>query len=182
MKKNIMVAIQETETRVRYYVAIDSDIATGKCLAYNPETGCKIITPYKERNAFQTVYINKHPFDWMINLNTEEIEIPEEWIKLTETEEKELTIEEMWEKKEVKTMLDYSFFYDLSSYLNEHWNGSFTEKEVAQNAYDYLSDYEISKKENRITENLQILINGLKEDVKNNPDSESLEFLEMIDL
>lgn len=79
-------------------------------------------------------------------------------------------------------MLDYSFFYDLSSYLNEHWNGSFTEKEVAQNAYDYLSDYEISKKENRIAENLQILINGLKEDVKNNPDSESLEFLEMIDL
>lgn len=79
-------------------------------------------------------------------------------------------------------MLDYSFFYDLSSYLNEHWNGSFTEKEVAQNAYDYLSDYEISKKENRIAENLQILINGLKEDIKNNPDSESLEFLEMIDL
>lgn len=79
-------------------------------------------------------------------------------------------------------MLDYSFFYDLSSYLNEHWNGSFTEKEVAQNAYDYLSDYEISKKKNRIAENLQILINGLKEDVKNNPDSESLEFLEMIDL
>lgn len=79
-------------------------------------------------------------------------------------------------------MLDYSFFYDLSSYLNEHWNGSFTEKEVAQNAYDYLSDYEISKKENRIDENLQILINGLKEDIKNNPGSESLEFLEMIDL
>lgn len=79
-------------------------------------------------------------------------------------------------------MLDYSFFYDLSSYLNEHWNGSFTEKEVAQNAYDYLSDYEISKKENRIAENLQILINGLKEDIKNNPGSESLEFLEMIDL
>lgn len=79
-------------------------------------------------------------------------------------------------------MLDYSFFYDLSSYLNEHWNGSFTEKEVAQNAYDYLIDYEISKKENRIAENLQILINGLKEDIKNNPDSESLEFLEMIDL
>ena len=79
-------------------------------------------------------------------------------------------------------MLDYSFFYDLSSYLNKHWNGSFTEKEVAQNAYDYLSDYEISKKENRIDENLQILINGLKEDIKNNPGSESLEFLEMIDL
>ena len=50
-------------------------------------------------------------------------------------------------------MLDYSFFYDLSSYLNEHWNGSFTEKEVAQNAYDYLSDYEISKKK---TESLKI--------------------------
>lgn len=79
--KNIMVAIQETETRCRYYVAIDCDIATGKAYAYNPEVGCKVITPYKDRNAFQTKYINEHPYPWMVDFDASKIEIPENWME-----------------------------------------------------------------------------------------------------
>lgn len=78
--KNTMVAIRETETKTRYYVAIVSDIATGKCLAYNPETGVKVITPYRDRDAFQTKYINQHPFDWMIEFNPESVEVNPDWM------------------------------------------------------------------------------------------------------
>lgn len=35
-------------------------------------------------------------------------------------------------------MLDYSFFYDLAKYCNDNWKGCFTEKEIAENAYEYL--------------------------------------------
>ena len=31
-------------------------------------------------------------------------------------------------------MLEYSDFYDIAIYANEHWNGSFTTKEIAENA------------------------------------------------
>lgn len=39
-------------------------------------------------------------------------------------------------------MLDYSFFYDLAKYCNDTWKGCFTEKEIAENAYEYLVSYE----------------------------------------
>ena len=78
--KNIMVAIQETETRVRYYVAIDCDIATGKAYAYNPEVGCRVITPYKDRNAFETRRVNESPFPWMTEFDPSTISIPENWM------------------------------------------------------------------------------------------------------
>lgn len=42
--------------------------------------------------------------------------------------------------------MDYKDFYDLAEYANENWKGSFTQKEVACNAYDYLADYQTSKK------------------------------------
>lgn len=81
MNKNICaVAIQETETRVRYYISIDTDIATGKCLAYNPETGVKVITPYKDRNAFETKRVNENPFPWMLEIDTNNFKIPENWM------------------------------------------------------------------------------------------------------
>lgn len=78
--KNVMVAIRETETRTIYYVAIESDIETGKCLAYNPETGLKVITPYKDRDAFQTNYINKHPYDWMTEFDAKSVKVDPDWM------------------------------------------------------------------------------------------------------
>lgn len=78
--KNHVVAIKETETSSRFYVAIDSDIATGKCYAYNPEVGFKVITPYKDRDAFATNYIRKNPFQWMIDFDASKVNIPENWM------------------------------------------------------------------------------------------------------
>ena len=78
-------------------------------------------------------------------------------------------------------MLDYSFFYDLATYLNDAWKGSFSVKEIAENAYSYTISYDFSKETNKPDATIQALIDGLKEDVKNCPDSESLEFLEMLE-
>ena len=41
--------------------------------------------------------------------------------------------------------MDYSAFYDIAEYGNKAWKGSFSPKEVAENAYDYLCEYERSK-------------------------------------
>ena len=42
-------------------------------------------------------------------------------------------------------MMEYSDFYDIAEYGNDHWKGSFTPREIACNAYDYLRDFEWSK-------------------------------------
>lgn len=43
--------------------------------------------------------------------------------------------------------LEYEDFYDIAAYGNENWKGGYTPKEVAQNAYDYYSDF-MSAKQN----------------------------------
>ena len=42
-------------------------------------------------------------------------------------------------------MMEYSDFYDIAEYGNEHWNGNQTAKEIACKAYDYMRDFEWSK-------------------------------------
>jgi hypothetical protein len=41
--------------------------------------------------------------------------------------------------------MDYGDFYDLAKYGNTWWKGSYTEKEVACNAYDYFEEYMVTK-------------------------------------
>lgn len=77
-------------------------------------------------------------------------------------------------------MLDYSFFYDLAKYCNDIWKGCFTEKEIAKNAYEYLVSYEDSIKDGTPNYNIQSLIHNLQDDVENDPDSESSDYLIML--
>ena len=42
-------------------------------------------------------------------------------------------------------MMTYDNFYTIAEYGNENWKGSFTPREVANNAYDYLCEYQASK-------------------------------------
>lgn len=78
-------------------------------------------------------------------------------------------------------MLDYKFFLDLSSYLNSQWGGSFTEKEVAENAKSYLFDFQYSKENKTVSADIQILMDGLKEDLKNNHTSKSGCYLKQLE-
>ena len=65
-------------------------------------------------------------------------------------------------------MMEYSDFYDIAEYGNEHWNGNYTQKEIACNAYDYLCDFEWSKNayvtDTGIAENIRGLAKLLAKD------------------
>lgn len=37
--------------------------------------------------------------------------------------------------------LGYGFWYDVAKYGNSHWKGSFTTKEIAINAYNYVCEF-----------------------------------------
>ena len=58
-------------------------------------------------------------------------------------------------------MMEYSDFYDIAEYGNEHCNGNYTAKEIACNAYDYMRDFEWSKNayvtDTEIAENIREL-------------------------
>ena len=65
-------------------------------------------------------------------------------------------------------MMEYSDFYDIAEYGNEHWKGNFTPKEIACNAYDYMRDLEWSKNayvtDTEIAENIRELAKLLARD------------------
>jgi hypothetical protein len=60
--------------------------------------------------------------------------------------------------------MEYADFYDLAEYANNNWKGNYTQKEVACNAYDYLCEYEASKKANQLSHTMENLIDLLKRD------------------
>ena len=47
--------------------------------------------------------------------------------------------------------MKYSDFYEIATYGNKNWKGSFTPKEVACNAYDYKVEYDYSINQNNPT-------------------------------
>ena len=65
-------------------------------------------------------------------------------------------------------MMEYSDFYDIAEYGNDHWKGSFTPREIACNAYDYMCDLEWSKNayvtDTEIAENIRELAKLLARD------------------
>lgn len=60
--------------------------------------------------------------------------------------------------------MEFSDFYDIAVYGNEAWKGSFTPKEVACNAYDYLCEFKYSVRDGRPNHTMRELIRLLKED------------------
>lgn len=61
-------------------------------------------------------------------------------------------------------MLDYEFFYNIATYGNANWKGSYTPKEVACNAYDYLLEFEKSKNDEKPSHTIKELCELLTED------------------
>lgn len=61
-------------------------------------------------------------------------------------------------------MMEYIDFYDIAEYGNENWKGSFTPKEIACNAYDYLCEFNASKVNEEPTHTIKELAKLLAED------------------
>ena len=60
--------------------------------------------------------------------------------------------------------MNFRDFYQIASYGNEMWKGSFTAEEIAQNAYDYITDFQWSKENKIVAYNIQELSKLLAED------------------
>lgn len=61
-------------------------------------------------------------------------------------------------------MMQYEDFYDIAVYGNTNWKGSFTQKEIACNAYDYLVEFEVSKARKRPLYAIKELVKLLMQD------------------
>ena len=62
-------------------------------------------------------------------------------------------------------MLEYTDFYDIAEYGNEHWKGSFTPREIANNAYDYKVEYNYSIEQGKPTRTMVELCKLICEDM-----------------
>ena len=62
-------------------------------------------------------------------------------------------------------MLEYADFYDIAEYGNENWKGSFTPKEIANNAYEYKAEYDYSINQGKPTHTMIELCKLICEDM-----------------
>lgn len=62
-------------------------------------------------------------------------------------------------------MLEYVDFYNIAEYGNEHWKGSFTPREIANNAYDYKVEYNYSIEQGKPTRTMVELCKLICEDM-----------------
>lgn len=73
-------------------------------------------------------------------------------------------------------MLEYTDFYDIATYGNEHWKGSFTPREVAENAYIYKCEYDMSIANGKMTNPILTLFQLLKTDRSYEIEDDNLEY------
>lgn len=73
-------------------------------------------------------------------------------------------------------MLDYREFYLIADYANTHWKGGFAPIEIAENAYNYLCDFEWSKENGKVANSIKTLLSNLDEDIANGEDLEDVRY------
>lgn len=76
-------------------------------------------------------------------------------------------------------MLDLSFFKRLASYSNNHWKCKMTEQELNNSSMEMFQEFTRSKRRGKLSEDMTILIQNLKEDSENGG-TESQELLDLI--
>lgn len=64
-------------------------------------------------------------------------------------------------------MLDLSFFKKLASYSNDHWRCKMTEEELNNSSIEMFQEFTRSKRRGKLSEDMTVLIQNLKEDSKN---------------
>lgn len=74
-------------------------------------------------------------------------------------------------------MMKRSDFLELARYCNENYKGSFTDREIFSNAYDYWCEYEWSKRTHKYSFVIQSLLELLKDDAT----KEALEWVNRIE-
>ena len=62
-------------------------------------------------------------------------------------------------------MMTYDDFYVIAEYGNENWKGSFTPREIANNAYEYKVEYDYSINQGKPTRTMTELCKLICEDM-----------------
>lgn len=73
-------------------------------------------------------------------------------------------------------MLDYKDFYCIADYANMNWKGGFSPIEIAENAYNYLCDFEWSKENGKVANSITTLLTNLDEDIANGEELEDVKY------
>lgn len=62
--------------------------------------------------------------------------------------------------------MNFSFWYDVAEYGNVSWNGGFTPREIAENAYEYMIEYvaTINSVDGKVTPAIDTLMHLLHAD------------------
>ena len=73
-------------------------------------------------------------------------------------------------------MMDYKDFYRIADYANVHWKGGFAPIEIAENAYNYLCEFQSSKEKGEANDTIKYLLTNLDEDIANGEDLEDVRY------
>lgn len=76
-------------------------------------------------------------------------------------------------------MLDLNFFKRLALYSNNHWKCKMTGEELNESSMEMFQEFTRSKRRGKLSEDMTILIQNLKEDSENGG-TESKELLDLI--
>lgn len=76
-------------------------------------------------------------------------------------------------------MLDLSFFKRLALYSNDHWRCKMTEQELEKSSVEIFHEFTRSKRREKLSEDMTVLIQNLKEDSENGG-TEAKELLNLI--
>ena len=73
-------------------------------------------------------------------------------------------------------MLDFRDFYCIADYANMNWKGGYSAIEIAENAYNYLRDFEWSKENGKVANSIKVLLANLDEDIANGEQLEDVRY------
>lgn len=73
-------------------------------------------------------------------------------------------------------MLDYREFYRIADYANMNWKGGFAPIEIAENAYNYLCEFQSSKEKGKANNTIKTLLSNLDEDIVNGEELEDVRY------
>lgn len=73
-------------------------------------------------------------------------------------------------------MLDFRDFYCIADYANMNWKGGFAPIEIAENAYNYLCEFQSSKEKGEPNDTIKYLLTNLDEDIANGEELEDVKY------
>ena len=78
--------------------------------------------------------------------------------------------------EEVQDMLDFRDFYCIADYANMNWKGGYSAIEIAENAYNYLCEFQSSKEKGEPNDTIKYLLTNLDEDIANGEELEYVKY------